>query len=773
MKSGASLEAVMIFQQEVSGRDAFESVPVEAGEGSGRFVVEGRWRNRAAQFVSLENFGLAIVTMLNESSVLLLRHRPIPADTNHLFQSPMTFAHSGAEQVLAAALAQWEHSVETEWSKEFFEKGARSACTEGIALKALYTRADLPPAIQQSPGSLPYGRGFRTGRHGITPTWECSQEIAARRPADFNAALRDDLMQGQDSVVVRLEAGTRPGSDQYAGASNSVAARDLADLEQALSGIALDCVPVHLDVGADPRSWAATYLALIERQGLKGYQLRGSIAADPFSEWLVSGSVPRSLDVVYAAAAEWTNYSAKQTPHLATIGVNLEPWESAGASAVQELAFGIATAVDMLRGLARAGANIDVAAQRIRFRFATGPHFLIHLAKFRAFRLLWARVMTAFGHATLAPRAVVHARTGRWNKAELDPHANLLRTTTEACAAVLGGVDSLHIGTHDELTGPSNNFSRRIARNLHFLLSEEFLLNATADAAAGSYAVEKITDELARKAWSLFQELESQGGMAEAILQGRPQALVAATAESKRARVVTRQKVIVGVNAFTPSEILVVPDKKNRLVSSEVENLRLPSTGYQLKSIAEAIAAAKAGATVAEIADGFDRMSDDQHVVALRLIRAAEPFEVMRKSVEAFAHRQARRPAVFVARVGKLTLVKTRTDFVADFFKTAGFEVHLGPVCDTPEEAAIAAVAANLPIVTLCGTDEAYPDLVPFFIARIRQESISAKILLAGRPADPQKVAAFEVAGIDEFVWLRSDMPALVSRLLLKLELAK
>ncbi|EIQ02020.1 methylmalonyl-CoA mutase, N-terminal domain/subunit [Opitutaceae bacterium TAV1] len=636
------------------------------------------------------------------------------------------------DDALQASWARWKKVVEGELKGVPFEKKLVTRTPEGIALQPLYTRADIAgiPGLDAAPGSAPFLRGTRARGYKERP-WEIAQEILAATPAGYNATLLDALNHGQDSV---------PLTTSDACPCCGLAINSPADLAAALAGVSLAHIPVHLAPGADATRLAALYLACAADQGVAPASLTGSLAADPLARWAAAGSLPSPLASLHDALATWTNDASRKAPALKTIGVNAAIWGNAGGNAVQELAGAISAAAEYLRELLKRGVSLETAATRIRFTFAIGPQFFTEIAKFRAFRPLWTRVLAAFGAAPgLAARAALHATTSWWNKTLLDPNVNMLRVTTEALSAVLGGVDSLHIAPFDELSGKTDAFSRRIARNVHTLLAEEFSFTQVADPAGGSWYVEKLTDELGRKAWALFQDIEARGGHAAALRTGYLQDLVAKTAQEKLDAVGKRRAGIIGTNLFP--------------------NLRETP-------LAPAACATSAGKPAAAPAPAPAK-HDEIKPVAFR--RAAEQFEALRAASAAFAKKTGKAPQIFFARMGPVIQHKARADFAAGFFATAGFECLARQAFDTPEAAAEAAVKSGAPVTVLCSTDDTYPALVPAFAKAVKAARPGTTVILAGLPADEALVSQFKADGIDEFIHIRANVHGLLSALLKKI----
>jgi methylmalonyl-CoA mutase len=604
---------------------------------------------------------------------------------------------------LEAARAKWLRSVEVELKGAPFEKKLLTRTFEGVTMRPLYTRADVVGRPDLN------ALGLRPAAGG----WQVAQEIAAATAEEFNQRLREDLMVGQDAVVVPT---------MFVGA-----------LETALAGVDLRAVPVHLDVGCDATAAGARYLDFAKRGGADGSDLSGSLTADPLAAWATAGGLPLKYAEALDALAAWTMRAASEAPALRTVGVDARAWAEAGGSAAHELAGALAAAVEYLRALRDRGVELETSVPRLSVAFSAGPQFLMETAKFRAWRPLLARVVAALGgDPAWVRRSGMGASTARWNLTRLDPHVNMLRVTTEALAAVMGGVDALHIAPFDAVTGTGSgqSFSRRIARNVHALLAGEFGLNGPVDPAGGSWCIEALTDELARKAWEIFRGYEALGGLPAALRSGAPQKLVAAAALEKAQAVGARRLGLVGTNLFP--------------------NLReTPLRG------------------AASEADASGRLVEV--ITPLKPFRAAAGFEALRDASAAFAERTGARPKVFLAKMGPVAQHKARADFASGFFAPGGFELLAKATFAEASDAARAANESGAQIVVLCSSDETYPEIVPVFAQALRATGSGQTLVLAGLPAEETLRAAYAAAGIELFIHLRASVEETLANLLKKI----
>lgn len=665
---------------------------------------------------------------------------------------------------------------------------------EGIPLQPLYGREDTGDiaAAGTIPGASPYMRGSDAAGYLARP-WAIAQELACPTPAAFNRALRFDLEHGQTVANLLLDGPTRAGKDPDAAqpgevGRGGVSLASVDDVAAALNGVDLATVPITIRAGTAALPLLALLVAYARRAGRPASDLHGCLEDDPLGVLAHEGTIPLSLGRAYDEMAQVTLWAERHAPRLQTVAVHTYPYHNAGANAVEELAFALATGVAYLRAMQRRGVDVDAAAGHMRFDFAVGGNFFMEIAKLRAARLLWSQAVAAFGGDDEAqkmrpPLMRLHARTARRNKTITDPYVNMLRVTTEALAAAVGGVESLHVAPYDEPARPPDEFSRRVARNAQVILQEEAHLTAVIDPAGGSYAVEVLTDRLARDAWALFQEIEGVGGMAEALKDGFAQTRVAAAADRRATHLATRRDVLVGTNQFAnPKEPAPLADEtdyaaihRERATQmtqlrtqdddptahvAAIERLREMVAAPPETMVETAVAAAMAGATLGELTRTL-RLNDGARpiITPVSLSRAAQPFEALRIQALDYAKKHGRPPRVFLANLGPPRQHKARADFAQGFFEVGGFEIITNNGFPDAEAAAAAALASGAPAVVICSTDETYPELVPPLVKAIRQKTRETVIILAGRPAE--QLDALKHAGVDEFIYMGADAAAL------------
>lgn len=686
----------------------------------------------------------------------------------------------------------WRKLVESELKGAPFEKKMVTGTYEGIALQPLYRREDVPPLphLNSFPGFPPFVRGATASGY-LQKSWDISQEIATSSPTEFNNAARNYISRGLNALNMVLDQATRSGHDpdwarpEEVG-SGGLSIATLGDLDRTLDGIDLEKTSLFVRSGASALPFAALLVALVRKRKKTPTALRGCIEMDPLGVLSHEGKLPQSFAGAYREMAALTRWAADRAPHLQTICVHSRAWHEAGGNAVQELGFTLATGIEYLREMNRLGLPVERVAPRMRFAVTVGENFFMEIAKLRALRMLWSRAVSISGGSAAAQRLHLHVRTSRWNKTVNDPYNNLLRSTVEAFAGVLGGCDSMQVGAFDEVIRRPDDFSQRLARNTQLILQRECHLNEVIDPAGGSWYVEALTAELAGRAWTLFQEVEKLGGMGTALQAGFPQKAVAATAAEKIKGVTRRRDSVVGVNQYAnskekPLEIPTLDAKafhKRRVqqVSAHRTSMENEASEQVLEKLAlvvenrnnglfeACVDAVLAGSTIGEVTRAL-RINETPcpSVTPVCITRAAVPVERLRSLMDQFTTRTNERPQVFLCNMGSLKEHKARADFSRGFLAVGGYDVLSPDGFKTAEAAAEAFAASKARVAVLCSTDDNYPALVPQLVTALRSKRSDAIIILAGFPQD--QVEAHKKTGVDDFIHIRADAAELLTQL--------
>lgn len=675
---------------------------------------------------------------------------------------------------------QWREAAEKSLKGASFDAKLLTKTYEGIVRQPIYRTEDVAtlPQLDVEPGQAPFVRGTKSPYGGGAQRWEVCQEMTASDAKSFNETALADLARGQTMLHLVLDRAARAGLDPDEALPEDIGAGGVSlfsveDLAEALRGLNLEELPIFIPSGPLGLPVFVLVLAHLEASGCKAGELRGCIGQDPVAALLADGELPYSLDTAFAAMAKMTRWASEHAPQLKTILVQGNAYYESGGHAVAELAFSLATGVDYIQAMLERGLSIEEAAGRMQFSLSVGSDVFMEIAKLRAAKMLWANIVASYGGSTEAQKMKIHARTAAWTKTVYDPYVNMLRATTEAFSAIVGGVDSLHVSAFDEAIRPANEFSRRIARNTQIILEQEAHLAKVADPAGGSWYVEWLTDELAKKAWELFLQVEEKGGMLRALAEGFPQSVIAESAARKEKDIAERKSRIVGTNMYpNPSEQPLPQQAAPALHEQRIAELhahrartapsafseRLAKLAHDAEDwVGHAVQAALAGATIGDIAKALTRFGQTATVIApLRTHRAAEAFEALRKQADAYTHRTGQRPSVFLAAVGPVAKHKARADFVAEFFAVGGFAVLRPQAYGTAAEAKEAALASGAKITVICSDDASYPELVPPLAQALKQEAADMTVLLAGLP-DAEQLAAYKAAGVDDCIHLRSN----------------
>jgi methylmalonyl-CoA mutase len=683
----------------------------------------------------------------------------------------------GAERLLAEfqapSMDDWKEEVVRLLKGAPFEKKMLTATYEGITLQPMYTAEDTKglPFLGTSPGEWPFLRG--TEALGKRPGgWLVAQELPFADPRDFNEALRHDLERGQNAATILLDAAGHCGLDADQAEARMVgrggtSISAFADAAAALEGVAPG-TPILVIGGAGSIPAAALVAAALKAKGADLSGLDLTLGSDPLGILAANGQLPMSIDEAFDATASLTNWAIRCAPKAKTLAACGFPYFEAGGNAVQQLAFTLSSALAALRAMEARGIGVEDAASRITFRLSVGGHFFMEIAKLRAMRVLWAQMARACGASDEAAKICLHARAGRLNKTLFDSHANILRGTTEAFAAIAGGIDALHVCPYDEaLGGQPSALGRRVARNTQIILREESRLDHVVDLAGGSWAVETLTHQLMTAAWRLFQEVEAMGGLQKALEAGFVQRSILEVAKARRRAVSTRTDVIIGTNQY-PNP----PEKAPEAAVTAV----IDHAALQAKFGAAAAAARRGQAaskdfaslvdsapksTLGEISAALGR-SGGAVVEPLAAFRLSSGFEALRISI---LKERKGGSDVFLANLGPVGAYMPRLDFTRGFFQVGGLAVEDKRWFKTPEEAAGAAIKSGAPIIVAVGLDDTYVEQA-LALARALKSDPASKgrtLLLAGLPKD--HADAFREAGVDDFIHARSDVLAVLSGL--------
>ena len=654
---------------------------------------------------------------------------------------------------------------------------------EGFDVKPLYTAADLEgiAAVNSLPGQMPFMRGVRSTMYAGRP-WTIRQYAGFSTAEESNAFYRKNLAAGQMGLSVAFDLATHRGYDsdhpRVSGdvGKAGVAIDSVEDMKILFDGIPLDKMSVSMTMNGAVIPILANFIVAGEEQGVPTEKLSGTIQNDILKEFMVRNTYIYPPTPSMRIVADIIEYTAKKMPKFNSISISGYHMHEAGATAVQELAYTLADGMEYVRAAMAKGLAVDAFAPRLSFFFGIGMNFFMEVAKLRAARLLWSQIMDKFG-AKKADSLMLrtHCQTSGVSLTEQDPYNNVVRTTIEALASVLGGTQSLHTNSLDEAIALPTEFSARIARNTQLILQNEAQITHVVDPLGGSYYVEALTHALATHAKAIIDEVEAMGGMTKAVEAGIPKLRIEEAAARRQARVDRGEDVIVGVNKFQlkDEDPVDVRDIDNGAVrDSQIARLKSvrakrdeAKTKAALDAIVEgakgnanllelAVEAARARATVGEISDAMEKVFG-RHRAEIRSISGVyggayegdNEFAAIRDDIETFAKEEGRRPRMLVAKMGQDGHDRG-AKVIATAFADLGFDVDIGPLFQTPEEVAKDAVEADVHVVGISSQAAGHKTLVPMLIQALKKQKAGDILVVVGGVIPAQDYDFLRKAGV-------------------------
>ncbi len=639
---------------------------------------------------------------------------------------------------------------------------------EGIAVKPLYTEADLEAAghLGSLPGLAPFTRGPRATMYAGRP-WTIRQYAGFSTAEASNAFYRKALASGQQGVSVAFDLATHRGYDsdhpRVVGdvGKAGVAIDSVEDMKILFDGIPLEKISVSMTMNGAVIPILASFIVAGEEQGVPRSQLSGTIQNDILKEFMVRNTYIYPPEPSMRIVADIIDYTAREMPKFNSISISGYHMQEAGATLVQELAFTLADGREYVRAAIAKGLSVDEFAGRLSFFFAIGMNFFMEAAKLRAARLLWTRIMEGFHpkkQSSLMLRT--HCQTSGVSLQEQDPYNNIIRTAFEAMSAVLGGTQSLHTNSFDEAIALPTEFSSRIARNTQLILQHETGVTKVVDPLAGSYYVESLTAELADKAWALMEEVEALGGMTKAVADGLPKRLIEQAATRRQAAVDKGEEVIVGVNKYRLEteddlDILDIDNAAVRIAQiKRIEETRkrrdtadVTAALAALTAVARtgegnileaAVTAARARATVGEISDAMRVVFGDHSAVPEvvsdiygNAYKDEPELATLSARLSGFFKSTGRKPKIMVAKLGQDGHDRG-AKIIASAFGDIGFEVLAGPLFQTPEEAADMAAAAKVHVIGMSSLAAGHKTLAPQLIEALKAKGAADIVVVVG-----------------------------------------
>jgi len=655
---------------------------------------------------------------------------------------------------------------------------------EGIPVKPVYAAADAEPLrhLRFAAGLPPFLRGPYASMYTQQP-WTIRQYAGFSTAEESNAFYRRNLAAGQKGLSVAFDLATHRGYDsdhpRVVGdvGKAGVAIDSVEDMKILFDGIPLDKMSVSMTMNGAVIPIMAFYIVAAEEQGVTPEQLSGTIQNDILKEFMVRNTYIYPPGPSMRIIADIFAYTSRHMPKFNSISISGYHMQEAGATADLELAYTLADGLEYIRAGLQAGISIDDFAPRLSFFWAVGMNHFMEIAKMRAGRMLWAKIVQGFNPGSPKSLALrTHCQTSGWSLTEQDPFNNVTRTCVEALAAVLGGTQSLHTNALDEAIALPTDFSARIARNTQLVIAEETQVTRTVDPWGGSYYVETLTHELARKAWRLIEEVEELGGMAKAIETGLPKLRIEEAAARKQARIDAGKDVIVGVNKYqvnekTDIELLEVDNaavrnkqlaRLGRLKAERDEAAVQDALAVIARSaetgegnlLALAVAAARHRATLGEISDAMER-AFGRHRATTRTVSGIysgeisdeENFKRARQLSDRFAELEGRRPRIMVAKMGQDGHDRG-AKVIATSFADLGFDVDIGPLFQTPEEVARQAAENDVHLVGVSSLAAGHKTLVPQLIEELGKIGREDILVIVGGVIPPSDYGFLREAGV-------------------------
>ncbi len=667
---------------------------------------------------------------------------------------------------------------------------------DGITVKPLYTAADTQdlPHANTLPGFEPYLRGPQATMYAVRP-WTIRQYAGFSTAEESNAFYRKALAAGGQGVSVAFDLATHRGYDsdhpRVTGdvGKAGVAIDSVEDMKILFSEIPLDKVSVSMTMNGAVLPVLAGYVVAAEEQGVSQDKLSGTIQNDILKEFMVRNTYIYPPEPSMRIIGDIIEYTAKHMPKFNSISISGYHMQEAGANQALELAFTLADGKEYVKTAIAKGMDVDDFAGRLSFFWAVGMNFYLEIAKMRAARLLWCRIMKGFN--AKAPKSLMlrtHSQTSGWSLTEQDPYNNVVRTTIEAMAAVFGGTQSLHTNSFDEAIALPTEFSSRIARNTQLIIQEETHITNVIDPWAGSYMMEKLTQDMADAAWTIIEEVDAMGGMTKAVDSGWAKLKIEAAAAEKQARIDSGKDVIVGVNKYKlkKEDAIDILEVDNVMVRdgqiARLKEIRAKRDGKAVQAALDALtAAAESGsgnlldlsirairlrATVGEVSDALEKVygrhrADTQKVTGVYAAAydSAEGWETLKKEIAAFGEQHGRRPRVMISKLGQDGHDRG-AKVVATAFADLGFDVDMGPLFQTPEECARQAIENDVHAVGVSTLAAGHKTLVPAIIAELKKQGADDIIVFVGGVIPRQDYDFLYEAGVKGIYGPGTPIPA-------------
>jgi methylmalonyl-CoA mutase len=667
---------------------------------------------------------------------------------------------------------------------------------DGVTVKPLYTRRDVEglPYADTLPGMPPYLRGPQATMYAVRP-WTIRQYAGFSTAEESNAFYRRNLAGGGQGVSVAFDLATHRGYDsdhpRVTGdvGKAGVAIDSVEDMKILFDGIPLEKISVSMTMNGAVLPVLAGYVIAAEEQGVTQDKLSGTIQNDILKEFMVRNTYIYPPEPSMRIVGDIIEYTAHHMPKFNSISISGYHMQEAGANQALELAFTLADGKEYVKTALAKGLDVDAFAGRLSFFWGIGMNFYLEVAKMRAARLLWWKIMQAF--KPKSPKSSMlrtHSQTSGWSLTEQDPYNNVVRTTIEAMAAVFGGTQSLHTNSLDEAIALPTDFSSRIARNTQLIIQEEAHICNVIDPWAGSYMMEKLTQDMADKAWEIIEEVDRMGGMTKAVGSGWAKLKIEASAADKQARIDSGKDVIVGVNKYKLKQEAALETREidnSAVRDSQIARLKKVRASRDGAAVEHALAALsdsarsgkgnlleltitamRARATVGEVSDALETAwsryrADSQRVSGVygAGFEADAGWKELQQEIEKFAAEDGRRPRIMISKLGQDGHDRG-AKVVASAFADLGFDIDIGPLFQTPAEAARQAVENDVHAVGVSTLAAGHKTLVPDLLAALKAEGAQDIIVFVGGVIPPRDYDFLRQAGVSGIFGPGTPIPA-------------
>jgi methylmalonyl-CoA mutase len=592
---------------------------------------------------------------------------------------------------------QWEEVIQKDLKGADYDKKLMWKTLEGFKVKPYYRSENLngKEYLDTLPGEFPFARGNKT----VNNEWEIRQDVKA-----------GDMKSANEYALFILERGvTSLGFDVKCKKGNCTL-NSKSDMEDLLKDIHIECIGLYFNSGHNSQDVIRLLSEYVREKGLDKTKINGAVCFDPLGYLTIKGAWGTDEPGDFEITKSLVEFASKNLPGYRVLALNGQHFNNAGASVVEELAFTLSMAAEYLSKLTDKGLSATDISKHMQVNLGVGTNYFMEIAKIRAARLLFARLLDAFGSEN--KKVFINSFTSGWHDTIYDPYVNVLRTTTEAMSAAIGGTDALVVRPFDKAFKKENKLSDRLARNIQVILKEESYFDKIIDPSAGSYYIENLTDSIIDEAWKLFLETDAKGGYLQALKDGVVQSTIEETANNRLINIATRREILLGTNQFPNFNESVKPNVDPDILNSSKTRIE----GNVVKAITK--------------------------------FRGAEAFEELRLATE----NHSKRPKAFMLTTGNLAFRKARATFSCNFFACAGYEVIDNLGFNSAEEGVKAATEANADIVVVCSSDEEYAEVVPQVYNLFQNKAI---IVVAGAPACMEDLKSI---GVEDFIHVKSNV---------------